>query len=75
VAIKIFAERLKELREKKGYSQRELSCELGFGHGTVGQYEAMLRTPDIEKCMNIAKYFNVSTDYLIGLTDNPERRQ
>lgn len=71
----IFAKRIKELREEKGLSMRRLASDLNIGHNTISQYESCQRTPDIETCKLFADYFNVSCDYLVGLSDTKERRK
>ncbi len=65
-----FADRLKELREEKGVTQQELANYLGVGRPTVAGYETKNKQPDFEKLINIAKYFNVPTDYLLGISDS-----
>lgn len=69
-AKEIFARRLKELREGQGKGVRELGIELGMSHSAISLYESMKRTPDIEVCKKIAEYFNVSGDYLLGISDS-----
>lgn len=64
-----FPERLKELREERKLSEFQLAKELGINQTTINRWERGLRTPNIEMVMIIAKYFNVSTDYLCGLED------
>jgi len=65
----IFSKRIRELRVSKGLSIRQLASVLHIGNNTISQYENCKRTPDIEMCKLFANYFNVSTDYLIGLRD------
>lgn len=62
----MFSIRLKELREKKGISQRELAKDLGVSQGTVGNWESATREPNFETVKRIAEYFGVSTDYILG---------
>lgn len=61
-----FGKILKELREEKGYTQRELADLLHISHVSVSQYETGVRTPDIYVITNIAKFFNVSVDFMVG---------
>lgn len=68
----MFQIRLKELREKKKISQRELAKLLGFSQGTVGNWESGIRKPTFKTLYKLADYFNVSVDYLMGNTDNPQ---
>lgn len=64
-----FAERLKELREEKELSQRSLAKELGVSQAAIARWEANIQTPNIDVAIMIAKYFGVTTDYLLGLED------
>ena len=67
--MKIFAERLKELRLEKNISVLQLSKELKVSDTTVGRWEKATIIPNIEHLRNIAVYFGVTTDYLVGLED------
>ena len=67
--MKKFAEKLKSLREEKGLSQVELSAVFGVDKSTIAKYETGGREPDLETLVKFAKYFKVSTDYLLGLED------
>jgi len=66
-----FESRLRSLREKKGYSQIQLSKELSISNVTLSQYENGIRKPDIDTLSKLASYFGVTTDYLLG-KDTPE---
>lgn len=61
-----FSLRLKELREKKHLSQKQLAIELGVGVGSVGMWESSERIPPAKRLQTIANYFGVSVDYLLG---------
>ena len=65
----IFANRLKELREKIGLNQKECAEKLNISRGSISFYENGERLPDIETIYNMATFFDVSADYLVGLTD------
>lgn len=65
----LFNERLKELRIEKGLNQRQLGELLSVSPRTVSSWEADERRPDFETLEKIAKYFGVTTDYLLGLED------
>lgn len=67
----IFANRLKELREKIGLNQKECAEKLNISRGSISFYENGERLPDIETIYNMSKFFNVSADYLVGLADEP----
>ncbi len=61
---------LKSLREERGLSQKELADALGTSKSTIGMYEQGKRTPKSEKMSEIATYFGVTTDYLMGRTSH-----
>ena len=64
-----FKKRFAELRAKCGLSQSKLGKALSLSPATIGYYENGDRLPDIETAARIAEYFNVSADYLLGLSD------
>ncbi|MBM7592219.1 helix-turn-helix domain-containing protein [Brevibacillus fulvus] len=64
----IFGERLRILREEKNLKQEELGEVLGVGKVTIHGYESGKRKPSFEILIQIANYFQVTTDYLLGLT-------
>lgn len=57
---------IKELRIQKGMSQKELGDALGFCNQTVSFWESGQREPDLDTLVEIALFFDVSTDYLLG---------
>lgn len=61
---------LSDLRKNRNLSQRALSDTLGLSHSTIGMYESGQREPNFETLKKIASFFNVSIDYLLGLTDD-----
>ena len=63
--------RLKELRDQRHISQVFLGLELGMSQNTISRYETGAREADYETLISFADYFNVSVDYLLGRTDNP----
>ena len=67
--MKIFAERLKELRKEKSISLKALAKEIGVSDIAISRWENQLRIPNIENLKSIAEYFGVSSDYLLGLED------
>ena len=66
----MFGKNLSSLRKSKGLTQYELAERLGFSRGQLANYEQGQREPDFESLQKIANFFDVSTDYLIGRTDN-----
>lgn len=65
--------RLKELRKQKGISQLKLAMDLSMNQNTISRYETGERQADYKTLIKIADYFNVSIDYLLERTDNPNR--
>ena len=65
-----FMERLKELRIEKGLSQAQLAKETQLGQSAIAYWETGQRIPNAQAVVTLARYFNVSTDYLLGETDN-----
>lgn len=62
----MFSETVKTLRKTNGLSQGQLASVLGVSQSTVGMWETGRRQPDIQAVVDIAKYFGVTTDYLLG---------
>ncbi len=58
--------RIRELRIKSGYNQKEFAAILNVAPNTYNQWETGKREPDYEMLKKIADYFNVSVDYLLG---------
>ncbi len=69
--LEIFAQRVKELRKQQRLSQAELGDVLGLTHKSISTIESGIRGTTIEKLIVLAKFFDVSTDYLLGLKDEP----
>lgn len=67
-----FGERLRELRVEKELSQAELSNELenNVTQSAIALWELNKRVPNADAIILFAKYFNVSADYLLGLSDD-----
>ena len=65
----IFAKRIYLLRKAKGLSLAEVAEQVNITHQSLGLYENRQRTANIETLVKIAKYFNVSTDYLLGFSE------
>jgi len=61
-------ELLAELRQDKGMTQKELGQILCVSPGTISNYENGVHLPDAEKLVELADYFHVTTDYLLGRT-------
>ena len=70
--VKLRSDRLKELREIHGWSQRELARLCGFGEAQINKYETNVSDPSATNLSLIADALDVSTDYLLGRTDIPQ---
>ena len=72
---KIFAGRLKRLREDNGYTLEQLAkvlrdkYNIGATYGSLGNYERATRIPNFFILSKLSEFFDVSSDFLIGLTD------
>jgi len=60
-----FGKNLKILRKEKGITQTRFAADLNVSGATVAYYEINKRQPNLEMLVKIAKYFNVSTDFLL----------
>lgn len=70
--MKTFGSRLKELRNKKHLKQDEIAHIFGVAPSTIGAYERGSRQTTLDTICKMSQFFNVSVDYLLGLT-NDER--
>ena len=62
--------KLRELREQKGVTQKEVADAIGCTATVYSRYERGEREPDISTLCSLADYFEVSTDTLIGYINN-----
>ena len=67
----MLGERLAYLRHRENISQKDLGKQLNISHYTISSYEKGRSEPNDEIKVRIARYFNVSLDYLMGLVDQP----
>ena len=67
--------RLKEIRKTRGISQLKLSMDLNTSQNTISRYETGEREPGINELIKIANYFNISVDYLLERTNNPNMQK
>lgn len=68
--MKVFSERIKDLRTEKGISQEEIALQLGITRSAYSNYEQGIREPSYDVLVKICSLFEVSSDYLLGLTDS-----
>lgn len=64
-------DRLRTIREQRGVSQRELARLCKLAETLVFKYESGISAPNVESLKLMAENLEVSTDYLLGITDDP----
>lgn len=67
------SERLQLLKTEKNLLQKEIAKAVNISLRSYQRYESGERKPDSDVLIKLSNYFNVSVDYLLGLSDNPER--
>ena len=67
----LFSANLRNQRIKQGIKQTKIAELLSVQPRAVRYYEAGEREPNIESINKLCRYFNISADYLLGLTDEP----
>lgn len=67
--MEVFCERLRDLRREMNLSQKQLADVLKTNNSSVCDWERGRSQPDLETLVKIAKFFEVKTDYLLGLED------
>ena len=68
------ADRIKQLRKKKGVSQSQLAEAIGVKNNTVSTWERGTRKPDVDALHLLSDYFEVSFEYLLGNSDKEDAR-
>jgi HTH-type transcriptional regulator, competence development regulator len=66
-----FGKRVRFLRKKRNMTQKDLADVFNLSESTIGMYERDEREPSFEFVRQLADFFNVTTDYLLGRTDLP----
>ena len=69
-----YLQRLKEAREKKGLSQKEIATILKTTQEQYSRYERGERALPITHYITLAKFYNVSIDYLVGLKEKADKQ-
>lgn len=67
----MICDRIRELREKTGMSARKFAEEMGMKYTTYYGYETGSREPGSDSIVALAKYYNVTTDYILGIEKSP----
>jgi len=65
--------RIRDLREDNDITQKEIADYLHIKQNTYSQYENGKRQLPIDMLIALARFYNTSTDYILGLTDNKKR--
>ena len=65
-------ERIRDLRIDRGLKQKEIAKILNVSQNTYSQYEIGVSRYPLDAVVKLAKYYGVSVDYLVGLTDEPK---
>lgn len=68
-----FPQRLKDLREDKDLSQEDVAKILGTSQSYYAQYENGKRELPFSRAIELAKFYNVSLDYIAGIIETPQR--
>jgi transcriptional regulator with XRE-family HTH domain len=69
--MNIFSERIKQLRNKNNLTRKQLGDIIGVTEMAIKEIEYGHNKTNLDRIMVLADYFNVSLDYLVGRTDNP----
>jgi len=67
------AERLKALRNERGFTKRQLVSYIPINYSTYANYESGFREPNSEVLQILSHYFDVSTDYLLGFSESRQK--
>jgi transcriptional regulator with XRE-family HTH domain len=70
-----FKERLRLLRKKRGFTTEQLSKKVGIARSSYAGYETGHRFPSLEALKKLATSLDTSTDFLMGITENPLQKE
>ncbi len=71
----IFCQRLRDLRLSQDLTVEQVGKEFNVSKQTVSRWELGKRLPPLDVATTLAEYFDVSLDYLVGLSNNPKRNK
>ena len=71
--MSLFSERIRALREDRDLNQTDIAEILGTNQRKISRLETGDCEPNIEDIKNYCIYFNISADFLLGLSDKPEK--
>lgn len=67
-----FAKRIKKARHESGYTQEQVSSITGIGRASIAKYETGIVEPNLETLATLAQFYNVSINWLLGVTLEPK---
>ncbi len=70
--VSLYFQRLRDLREDKDLKQAEIADILGIQQTVYSRYERGMQNIPLEHLIHLADFYGVSTDYILGRTNNPE---
>ena len=62
-------ERILELQNESGLKDKQFEINAGLSNGAIGKWKRGIQSPNIDSIIAVARYFKVSTDYILGLSD------
>ena len=68
--VKIMAERIKQLRMEKGIGQNQLAQDIQVSNASISYWENGKQEPSAQAIYKLARYFDVSADYLLGIEND-----
>ncbi len=68
----MFPQKIKKAREKTGFSQREVAKEINLPQSTIAKYETGKLEPNLESLGQLADFYEVSVDWLLGTKGGKE---
>ena len=69
-----YTKRLRDLREDHDYTQTQIAEQLGTNRNQYQLYECGKRSLPLDMLQDLCEIYDVSADYILGLTDDPRRR-
>ncbi len=72
--MNVLGKKVKWLRERENIQQNEFAKKIGVSNVVLSRYESGERKPDYDTLQKIADFFDVSTDYLLGRSENPNSK-
>jgi len=71
--MSVFSDRLRDLRKIRNKKQTEIAEYIGVSPRTLRHYETEYVEPNLERLVKLADFFDVTTDYLLGRSNDPIR--